>query len=70
MADDVLCEIRGRVLLITLNRPDARNAVNSALAQGLLAAVEQLDESKGLTAGVLTGAGRGFCSGNGLEGVR
>ncbi|MBW2578812.1 MAG: crotonase/enoyl-CoA hydratase family protein [Deltaproteobacteria bacterium] len=62
MADEVLSEIRGRVLLITLNRPDARNAVNSALAQALLAAVEQLDEDKVLTAGVLTGAGRGFCS--------
>ena len=43
MSDEVLSEVRGRVLLITLNRPDARNAVNSALAQGLLAAVEQLD---------------------------
>jgi len=67
MSDEVLSEVRGRVLLITLNRPDARNAVNSALAQGLLAAVEQLDEDKGLTAGVLTGAGRGFCSGMDLK---
>jgi enoyl-CoA hydratase len=50
-----------------LNRPDARNAVNTALAQALLAAVEQLDEDKGLTAAVLTGAGRGFCSGMDLK---
>jgi enoyl-CoA hydratase len=67
MADEVLSEVRGRVLLITLNRPDARNAVNTPLAQALLAAVEQLDEDKGLTAGVLTGAGRGFCSGMDLK---
>ena len=67
MADEVLSEVRGRILLITLNRPDARNAVNSALAQSLLAAVERLDEDKGLTAAVLTGAGRGFCSGMDLK---
>jgi enoyl-CoA hydratase len=67
MADEVLSEVRGRVLLITLNRPDARNAVDSALAQALLAATERLDEDKGLTAGVLTGAGRGFCSGMDLK---
>ncbi|MBW2494676.1 MAG: crotonase/enoyl-CoA hydratase family protein [Deltaproteobacteria bacterium] len=67
MADEVLSEIRGQVLLITLNRPDARNAVNSPLAQSLLAAVEQLDEVKGLAAGVITGAGRGFSSGMDLK---
>ena len=67
MADEVLSEVRGRVLLITLNRPDARNAVDTALAQALLAATERLDEDKDLTAGVLTGAGRGFCSGMDLK---
>ena len=59
----VLTETRGRVLLITLNRPEAMNAVNTDLAQGLISAVEQLDTDDGLTAGVLTGNGRGFCSG-------
>jgi enoyl-CoA hydratase len=63
----VLTEVRDRVLLITLNRPEARNAVNSDLAQGLLAAIEQLDGDDGLTAGVLTGAGRGFCAGMDLK---
>ena len=67
MADEVLSEVRGRILLITLNRPTARNAIDTALAQGLLAAVERLDEDKGLTAAVLTGAGRGFCSGMDLK---
>ena len=63
----VLTETRGRVLLITLNRPEAMNAINTDLAQGLLAAVEELDSDDGLTAGVLTGNGRGFCSGMDLK---
>jgi len=63
----VLTEQRGRVLLITLNRPDAMNAINGALSSGLVAAVEQLDGDPGLTAGVLTGAGRGFCAGMDLK---
>ena len=65
--DAVLTEVRGRVLLITLNRPDQMNAINTDLAQGVLAAVRQLDEDDGLTAGVMTGAGRGFCSGMDLK---
>jgi enoyl-CoA hydratase len=63
----VLTEKRDRVLLITLNRPDAMNAINGALSAGLVAAVEELDNDPGLTAGVLTGAGRGFCSGMDLK---
>lgn len=63
----VLTERRGRVLLITLNRPEAMNAINGALSAGLVAAVAELDGDDGLTAGVLTGAGRGFCSGMDLK---
>ena len=65
--DTVLTEQRGRVLLITLNRPEAMNAINTDLAQGLLAAIARLDNDDGLTAGVLTGAGRGFCAGMDLK---
>lgn len=65
--DAVLTEVRGRVLLITLNRPDQMNAINTDLAQGVLAAVNQLDGDEALTAGVMTGAGRGFCSGMDLK---
>jgi enoyl-CoA hydratase len=65
--DAVLTEKRGRVLLITLNRPEAMNAINGALASGLVAAADQLDDDPGLTSGVLTGAGRGFCSGMDLK---
>ena len=58
----VLTERRGRVLLITLNRPDARNSVNAALAQGIADGLEQLDGDGELSVGVLTGAGKGFCA--------
>lgn len=59
----VLTERRGSVLLITLNRPQVRNAVNAALAAGLAGALEELDADDGLSVGVLTGAGGYFCAG-------
>ncbi len=67
MAEEVLTERRGRVLLITLNRPDARNAINHEVAEGLVRSLDELDGDDGLTAGVLTGAGRGFCAGMDLK---
>ena len=67
MTDAVLTEQRDRVLVITLNRPEAMNAINAALADGLLAAVRRLDDDPDLTAGVLTGNGKGFCSGMDLK---
>lgn len=70
MTDDipaVLTERRDGVLLITLNRPDARNAVNLALAEGVAAALDELDSDRELSVGVLTGAGKGFSSGMDLK---
>src|SRR3989440_10015256 len=63
----VLTERRDGVLLITLNRPEARNAVNGALAQGLAATLDELDADDALSVGVLTGAGKGFSSGMDLK---
>jgi enoyl-CoA hydratase len=63
----VLTERRDGVLLITLNRPDARNAVNAALAAGVAAALDELDADDELGVGVLTGAGKGFSSGMDLK---
>jgi len=60
---EVLTERRGNVLLITLNRPEVRNAVNAALAEGIGNALEELDADDGLSVGVLTGAGGFFCAG-------
>ncbi len=62
-AEPVLTERRGNVLLITLNRPEVRNAVNAALAEGIGNALEELDADDGLSVGVLTGAGGFFCAG-------
>lgn len=63
----VLVERRGRIMVITLNRPDAMNAINGALSHGLLNAVKDLDADDELTAGVITGKGRGFCAGMDLK---
>jgi enoyl-CoA hydratase len=65
--DEVLTERDGAILVITLNRPKARNAVNAALAKGLAAAADELDADRSLTVGVLTGAGGTFCSGMDLK---
>jgi enoyl-CoA hydratase/carnithine racemase len=65
--DAVVTEVDGNVLLITLNRPRARNAINSALGQGLLAAVNQLDKDPELRVGVLAGNGPTFCAGMDLK---
>ncbi len=67
MADEVLTEVRGRVMVITLNRPDAMNAVNQDLAQQLAAAMDEMDANPEISCGVLTGNGRGFCAGMDLK---
>jgi enoyl-CoA hydratase len=63
----VLTERRDRVLVITLNRPDQRNAVNAAVAQGIASALDELDRDATFAVGVLTGAGKGFCAGMDLK---
>src|SRR5215211_7541853 len=64
MAEEaVLTEAGEGVLLITLNRPDARNAVNAALAAGVAAALDRLDAEDDLRVGILCGAGKGFSAG-------
>jgi enoyl-CoA hydratase len=64
---EVLTERRERVLLITINRPDQRNAVNAAVAQGIGAALDELDGDPGLSLAVITGAGKGFSAGMDLK---
>ena len=67
MSDEILTERHGRVLVITINRPDARNAVNLAVSQGLADAVDELDEDANLSVAVITGAGGNFCAGMDLK---
>jgi len=63
----VLTEERDGILLVTLNRPQQRNAVNLAVAEGIAAALDRLDGAPELRVGVLTGAGKGFCAGMDLK---
>jgi enoyl-CoA hydratase len=63
----VLVEQRDRILIMTINRPQAKNAVNAAVSQGLAAAVDRLDSDPGLSVGIVTGAGGSFCAGMDLK---
>lgn len=65
--ESVLVEQRDRILVITINRPKARNAVDAAVSRGLADAMDRLDEDPGLSVGVLTGAGGSFCAGMDLK---
>ena len=70
MADEsvILTEPRGAVLVITINRPDARNSMNKAAAEAMGAALDRLDDDANLSVGVITGAGKGFSAGMDLKG--
>ena len=63
----VLVERRGAVVVVTINRPGARNALDAAVARGVAAAVDELDASEDLRAGVLAGAGGTFSAGMDLK---
>ncbi|MDP4652218.1 MAG: crotonase/enoyl-CoA hydratase family protein [Haliea sp.] len=63
----VLTEIDEGILIITLNRPAAKNAVNKAVAVGIAAAIDELESNPELRVAVLTGAGGTFCSGMDLK---
>jgi len=63
----ILTERRGHVLVITINRPEARNAFDGASAQALEAAVDRLDAEDELFVGVITGAGGNFSAGADLK---
>jgi enoyl-CoA hydratase/carnithine racemase len=64
---EVLVEQRDRILIITINRPKAKNAVNAAVSRGLADAMDRLDDDPGLSVGILTGAGGSFCAGMDLK---
>jgi enoyl-CoA hydratase len=67
MRDVLSLERRGGVLLMTMDRPEARNAIDQALASAIAAAVDELDSDDRLAVGVLTGAGGTFCAGMDLK---
>ncbi|ERT55531.1 crotonase/enoyl-CoA hydratase family protein [Alcaligenes faecalis] len=67
MSELVTLERIGKVLLITLNRPEARNAINLETAQALAQALDEFDADPSIAVGVLTGANNTFCAGMDLK---
>jgi enoyl-CoA hydratase len=68
MSEAVLTEVSGGIAVITINRPQARNAVNGEVARGIAAAVQDFDARADVSVLVLTGAGGTFCAGMDLKG--
>jgi enoyl-CoA hydratase len=64
----VLTEVEDGVLIVTMNRPEAKNAMNKAQAEGIAAAMDRLEADGDLRCAILTGAGGTFCSGMDLKG--
>ena len=65
---EVLTEVEDGILIVTINRPEAKNAMTKAAAEGIAAAMDRLDAEDDLRVGILTGAGGTFCSGMDLKG--
>jgi 2-(1,2-epoxy-1,2-dihydrophenyl)acetyl-CoA isomerase len=61
--ETMLYEVSDGVALLTLNRPERRNALNAALNRDLLAGLQQATADPAVRAVVITGAGKGFCAG-------
>ena len=67
MAEQVLLERHGAVLVISINRPERRNAVTREVSEGIAAGIDLLDSDAELSVGILTGVGGSFCSGMDLK---
>jgi enoyl-CoA hydratase/carnithine racemase len=66
---ELLCEIRDRVALITLNRPEARNALSDRLTPALRRMIKQCGDDPKIGAVLITGAGNAFCAGGDVKGM-
>src|SRR3712207_9158052 len=69
MSDAVLYEQRdGGIAIVTINRPEARNAINRAVREGIFAAMRRVEETPEVQVAILTGTGdRAFCAGMDLK---
>src|SRR3981189_2757152 len=63
----VLTDRIDEIQVVTINRPEARNAINSAVSVAIAAALDELDADPDLVAGVITGSGGNFCAGMDLK---
>jgi len=67
--DELLCVIRDRVAVITLNRPEVRNALSDTLTPALRTMIRKCGENTGVGALLITGAGNAFCAGGNVKGM-
>jgi enoyl-CoA hydratase len=67
MSDEVLVDVTDGIMTVTLNRPEAKNAANRAVAVGVAAAMDELDSNDSIHVAILTGAGGTFCAGMDLK---
>jgi enoyl-CoA hydratase len=67
MSDPVITEVNGRVMVITINRPQAKNALDRSAATRIATAIDELEARADLSVAVLTGAGGTFCAGMDLK---
>jgi enoyl-CoA hydratase len=65
----VLVDVEDGVMTITLNRGKAKNAVNKAMAEGVAAAMDELDSNDDIRVGIITGADNTFCAGMDLKAI-
>ncbi|MEH6543404.1 MAG: crotonase/enoyl-CoA hydratase family protein [Porticoccaceae bacterium] len=70
MSDPILYRQQGRVAIITLNRPDTRNALSDDLVPALIEALNRANNDAGVSCVVLTGEGKSFSSGGNLKEIR
>jgi enoyl-CoA hydratase len=68
MSEEVLVSVADGIIEVTINRPEARNAMSKAAAEGIAAAMDRLEAESELRCAILTGAGGTFCSGMDLKG--
>ncbi len=67
--DELLCVVRDRVAIITLNRPEARNALSDNLTPALRTQIKLCGDNPGIGALLITGAGKAFCAGGNVKGM-
>ena len=66
---ELLCTIRDRVAVVTLNRPEIRNALSDNLTPALRTAIKTCGENPDVGALLITGAGTAFCAGGNVKGM-
>jgi enoyl-CoA hydratase len=67
MVSEVIFETKGPIAIITLNRPERKNAINQALLTGLYNSIEKMAQNDRIKVGIITGKGDAFCSGIDLD---